>query len=154
MYASTSGDEYARDNGGYPGGKPGTVYPGSFYMQGSNSLHIPFGDLVSCNYFVIILCRSVEDLWSSTGYSAMLGNSPHIGPPGSFSSLNPQDRMVGRPSFLRSIFHKIKLLLLSNAVTYTVNFWEMIVYALWEGGLIYAFPAYVHTELSTARQRS
>ncbi|XP_019752539.1 transcription factor 3b isoform X6 [Hippocampus comes] len=67
VYASTSGDEYARDNGGYPGGKPGTVYPGSFYMQ--------------------------EDLWSSTGYSAMLGNSPHIGPPGSFSSLNPQDRM-------------------------------------------------------------
>ncbi|XP_061539675.1 transcription factor 3b isoform X3 [Phycodurus eques] len=67
VYASTSGDEYARDNGGYPGGKPGTVYPGSFYMQ--------------------------EDPWSSTGYSAMLGNSPHIGPPGSFSSLNPQDRM-------------------------------------------------------------
>ncbi|XP_051930745.1 transcription factor 3b isoform X1 [Hippocampus zosterae] len=67
VYASTSGDEYARDNGGYPGGKPGAVYPGSFYMQ--------------------------EDLWSSTGYSAMLGNSPHIGPPGSFSSLNPQDRM-------------------------------------------------------------
>ncbi|XP_077391530.1 transcription factor 3b isoform X4 [Festucalex cinctus] len=67
VYASTSGDEYARDNGGYPGGKPGTVYPGSFYMQ--------------------------EDLWPSTGYSAMLGNSPHIGPPGSFSSLNPQDRM-------------------------------------------------------------
>lgn len=34
MYASTSGDEYARDNGGYPGAKPGAVYPGSFYMQG------------------------------------------------------------------------------------------------------------------------
>ncbi|XP_077573821.1 transcription factor 3b isoform X6 [Stigmatopora nigra] len=67
VYASTSGDEYARDNGGYPGGKPGAVYPGSFYMQ--------------------------EDLWSSTGYSAILGNSPHIGPPGSFSSLNQQDRM-------------------------------------------------------------
>ncbi|XP_061681011.1 transcription factor 3b isoform X1 [Syngnathoides biaculeatus] len=67
VYASTSGDEYARDNGGYPGGKPGTVYPGSFYMQ--------------------------EDPWSSTGYSAMLSNSTHIGPPGSFSSLNPQDRM-------------------------------------------------------------
>ncbi|XP_054644886.1 transcription factor 3b isoform X1 [Dunckerocampus dactyliophorus] len=67
VYASTSGDEYARDNGGYPGGKPGAVYPGSFYMQ--------------------------EDPWSSSGYSAILGNSPHIGPPGSFSSLNPQDRM-------------------------------------------------------------
>ncbi|KAM9848956.1 transcription factor 3b isoform 5-T5 [Aulostomus maculatus] len=67
VYASTSGDEYARDNGGYPGGKPGAVYPGSFYMQ--------------------------EDPWSSSGYSAMLGNPPHIGQPGSFSAINPQDRM-------------------------------------------------------------
>ncbi|KAL3047623.1 hypothetical protein OYC64_021750 [Pagothenia borchgrevinki] len=67
VYASTSGDEYARDNGGYPGAKPGAVYPGSFYMQ--------------------------EDPWSSSGYSAMLGNSPHIGQPGSFSAINPQDRM-------------------------------------------------------------
>ncbi|XP_008275714.1 transcription factor 3b isoform X2 [Stegastes partitus] len=67
VYASTSGDEYTRDNGGYPGGKPGAVYPGSFYMQ--------------------------EDPWSSSGYSAMLGNSPHIGQPGSFSAINQQDRM-------------------------------------------------------------
>lgn len=34
VYASTSGDEYSRDNG-YPGSKSGAVYPGSFYMQGS-----------------------------------------------------------------------------------------------------------------------
>uniref|UniRef100_A0A672YLC9 Transcription factor E2-alpha n=1 Tax=Sphaeramia orbicularis TaxID=375764 RepID=A0A672YLC9_9TELE len=67
VYASTSGDEYSRENGGYPGAKPGAVYPGSFYMQ--------------------------EDPWSSSGYSAMLGNSPHIGQPGSFSAINPQDRM-------------------------------------------------------------
>ncbi|CAN9500543.1 unnamed protein product [Ophioblennius macclurei] len=67
VYASTSGEEYARDNAGYPGAKPGAVYPGSFYMQ--------------------------EDPWSSSGYSAMLGNSPHIGQPGSFSAINPQDRM-------------------------------------------------------------
>ncbi|XP_053732766.1 transcription factor 3b isoform X5 [Synchiropus splendidus] len=71
VYASTSGDEYARDNGGYPGGKPGAVYPGSFYMQ--------------------------EDPWSSSGYSAMLSNSPHIGQPGSFSAINPQDRMKRHP---------------------------------------------------------
>ncbi|XP_023125052.1 transcription factor 3b isoform X2 [Amphiprion ocellaris] len=71
VYASTSGDEYARDNGGYPGGKPGAVYPGSFYMQ--------------------------EDPWSSSGYSAMLGNSPHIGQPGSFSAINQQDRMKRQP---------------------------------------------------------
>lgn len=37
-----------------------------------------------------------EDPWSSSGYSAMLGNSPHIGQPGSFSAINPQDRMVSR----------------------------------------------------------
>ncbi|KAK2835691.1 hypothetical protein Q5P01_016175 [Channa striata] len=67
VYASTSGEEYARDNGGYSGAKPGAVYPGSFYMQ--------------------------EDPWSSSGYSAMLGNSPHIGQPGSFSAINPQERM-------------------------------------------------------------
>ncbi|XP_047442981.1 transcription factor 3b isoform X13 [Mugil cephalus] len=67
VYASTSGDEYARDNGGYPGAKPGAVYPGSFFVQ--------------------------EDPWSSSGYSAMLSNSPHIGQPGSFSAINPQDRM-------------------------------------------------------------
>ncbi|XP_035502873.1 transcription factor 3b isoform X2 [Scophthalmus maximus] len=71
VYASTSGDEYTRDNGGYPGAKPGAVYPGSFYMQ--------------------------EDPWSSSGYSAMLGNSPHIGQPGSFSAINPQDRMTRHP---------------------------------------------------------
>ncbi|KAJ3599430.1 hypothetical protein NHX12_033393 [Muraenolepis orangiensis] len=70
VYASTSGDEYSRDNG-YPGAKSGSVYPGSFYMQ--------------------------EDLWSSSGYSAMLGNSPHIGQPGSFSAINPQDRMKRHP---------------------------------------------------------
>ncbi|KAL7397475.1 hypothetical protein ABVT39_022640 [Epinephelus coioides] len=70
VYASTSGDEYARDNGGYPGTKPGAVYPGSFYMQ---------------------------DPWSSSGYSAMLGNTPHIGQPGSFSAINPQDRMKRQP---------------------------------------------------------
>ncbi|XP_027882964.1 transcription factor 3b isoform X8 [Xiphophorus couchianus] len=67
VYASTSGDEFARDNGGYPGAKPGAVYPGTFYMQ--------------------------EDPWSSSGYSGMLGNSPHIGQPGSFPAINPQDRM-------------------------------------------------------------
>lgn len=37
-----------------------------------------------------------EDPWSSSGYSAMLGHSPHIGQAGSFSAINPQDRMVCR----------------------------------------------------------
>uniref|UniRef100_A0A8C6SVD9 Transcription factor E2-alpha n=1 Tax=Neogobius melanostomus TaxID=47308 RepID=A0A8C6SVD9_9GOBI len=66
VYASTSGDEYARDGSGYPGAKSGAVYPGSFYMQ--------------------------EDPWSSAGYSAMLGNA-HLAQSGSFSALNPQERM-------------------------------------------------------------
>ncbi|XP_064791215.1 transcription factor E2-alpha-like isoform X6 [Oncorhynchus masou masou] len=84
VYAPSSGDEYARDNGGYPGTKPGSVYPGSFYMQG--------------NYLQEGLHPS-SDPWASSGplgqsgYSAMLGNSPHIGQPGSFSAINPQDRM-------------------------------------------------------------
>uniref|UniRef100_A0A8C4EA56 Transcription factor E2-alpha n=1 Tax=Dicentrarchus labrax TaxID=13489 RepID=A0A8C4EA56_DICLA len=80
VYASTSGDEYSRDNGGYPGAKPGAVYPGSFYMQG-------------IFIFANVSLLFSEDPWSSSGYSAMLGNSPHIGQPGSFSAINPQDRM-------------------------------------------------------------
>lgn len=40
--------------------------------------------------------RSSEDPWSSSGYSAMLGHSPHISQAGTFSAINPQDRMVCR----------------------------------------------------------
>ncbi|XP_072555662.1 transcription factor 3b isoform X1 [Paramormyrops kingsleyae] len=79
VYASTSGDEYNRDNTGYPAPKPGTVYPSSFY--------IPEG------------LQPSSDPWGSSGppgqlgYSPMLGNSPHIAQPGSFTAINPQDRM-------------------------------------------------------------
>uniref|UniRef100_A0A8C8EJZ3 Transcription factor E2-alpha n=1 Tax=Oncorhynchus tshawytscha TaxID=74940 RepID=A0A8C8EJZ3_ONCTS len=61
----------------YPGTKPGSVY--------ENGLH------------------PSSDPWASSGplgqsgYSAMLGNSPHIGQPGSFSAINPQDRMKRQP---------------------------------------------------------
>ncbi|XP_063057438.1 transcription factor 3b isoform X2 [Engraulis encrasicolus] len=75
VYASTSGEEYSRD---------GAVYPGSFYMQ--EGLH------------------PSPDLWASSGglgqpgYSAMLGgNSAHIGQSGSFTAINPQDRMKRQP---------------------------------------------------------
>lgn len=34
VYAATSGDDYIRDSAAFPGSKPGSVYPGSFYMQG------------------------------------------------------------------------------------------------------------------------
>ncbi|KAK3533589.1 hypothetical protein QTP70_023416, partial [Hemibagrus guttatus] len=83
VYASTSGDEYPRDGAGYPGSKAGPVYPGSFYMQ--EGLH------------------PSSDPWASSGplgqsgYSAMLGNSPHISQPGSFTAINPQDRMKRQP---------------------------------------------------------
>ncbi|XP_074525087.1 transcription factor 3b isoform X3 [Halichoeres trimaculatus] len=98
VYASTSGDEYSRDNGGYPGGKPGAVYPGSFYMQGNYSHMITQKEFVLLCFFAFIVFSNVhllslEDPWSSSGFSAMLSNSPHIGQPGSFSSINPQDRM-------------------------------------------------------------
>ncbi|XP_042561227.1 transcription factor 3b isoform X3 [Clupea harengus] len=74
VYASTSGEEYSRETAGYPG---------SFYMQ--EGLH------------------PSPDLWASSGalgqpgYSAMLGNSSHISQSGSFSALNPQDRMKRQP---------------------------------------------------------
>ncbi|XP_046712735.1 transcription factor 3b isoform X1 [Silurus meridionalis] len=83
VYASTSGDEYPRDGAGYPASKPGPVYPGSFYMQ--EGLH------------------PSSDPWATSGplgqsgYSAMLGNSPHINQPGSFTAVNPQDRMKRQP---------------------------------------------------------
>ncbi|XP_056303265.1 transcription factor 3b isoform X2 [Danio aesculapii] len=79
VYAATSGDDYIRDGATYPGSKPGSVYPGSFYMQ--EGLH------------------SSSDPWApsgslgQSGYTAMLANSPHINQPASFSAINPQDRM-------------------------------------------------------------
>uniref|UniRef100_A0A3Q2UDK2 Transcription factor E2-alpha n=1 Tax=Fundulus heteroclitus TaxID=8078 RepID=A0A3Q2UDK2_FUNHE len=95
VYAPTSGEEFARDNGGYPGAKPGTVYPGSFYMQGSLSRKkqtiFQKVSLLIISDIHVASCFP-EDPWSS-GYSGMLGNSPHIGQPGSFPAINPQDRM-------------------------------------------------------------
>ncbi len=44
--------------------------------------------------------HSSSDHWApsgpigQSGYTAMLGNSPHISQPGTFSAINPQDRMV------------------------------------------------------------
>ena len=87
--------------------RPGSVYPGSFYMQGNvarimyrNAGGPPWrlgADVVLSVFFLFFLISAIvpppED-WSSSGYSAMLGSSPHIGQPGSFSSINPQDRMV------------------------------------------------------------
>uniref|UniRef100_A0A8C9RME8 Transcription factor E2-alpha n=1 Tax=Scleropages formosus TaxID=113540 RepID=A0A8C9RME8_SCLFO len=80
VYVSTSGEEYGRDPSGYPGSKPSSLYPASIYMQ--DGLH------------------SSSEPWASPGslgqpgYPSVVGNSPHLGQPGSFAVINPQDRMV------------------------------------------------------------
>ncbi|KAJ8277281.1 hypothetical protein GJAV_G00073500 [Gymnothorax javanicus] len=84
VYAAASTEEFARDGAAsYPAPKPGSVYPGSFYMQ--EALH------------------PSPDPWAPSGplgqpgYSGMLGNSAHIGQPSPFSAINPQDRMKRQP---------------------------------------------------------
>ncbi|XP_041659423.1 transcription factor 3a isoform X2 [Cheilinus undulatus] len=83
VYASASGEDFNRDNAGYPTSKAGNVYPPPFYMQ--DGLHPP------------------SDPWGSArsmvqpGYSAMLGNSPHLNQHGPFSAINPQDRLKRQP---------------------------------------------------------
>ncbi|XP_046883642.1 transcription factor E2-alpha-like isoform X8 [Hypomesus transpacificus] len=83
VYPSASGEDYNRDNAGYPASKPGTVFTGPFYMQ--EGLH------------------PSPDPWGSTGsmvqpgYSAMIGNSPHLGQPAPFTAINPQDRLKRQP---------------------------------------------------------
>ncbi|KAM4605460.1 transcription factor E2-alpha-like [Polymixia lowei] len=83
VYAPASGEDFNRDNAGYPASKAGNVYPAPFYMQ--EGLH------------------SSPDPWGSAGsmvqpgYSAMLGNSPHLGQHGPFTAINPQDRLKRQP---------------------------------------------------------
>ncbi|KAM8726963.1 transcription factor 3a isoform 3-T3 [Acanthopagrus schlegelii] len=81
VYAPASGEDFNRDNAGYPASKAGNVYP--FYMQ--EGLHPP------------------SDPWGSArsmvqpGYSAMLGNSPHLSQHAPFTAINPQDRLKRQP---------------------------------------------------------
>ncbi|XP_059200231.1 transcription factor 3a isoform X2 [Centropristis striata] len=83
VYASASGEDFNRDNAGYPASKAGNVYPPPFYMQ--EGLHPP------------------SDPWGSgrpmvqPGYSAMLGNSPHLSQHAPFTAINPQDRLKRQP---------------------------------------------------------
>ncbi|XP_029970011.1 transcription factor 3a isoform X4 [Salarias fasciatus] len=91
VYVGASGDDFSRDNGCYPASKAGSVYP-PFYMQGQlqqgfahEGLHPP------------------SDPWGSAGsmvqpgYSAMLGNPPHLSQHGPFTAINPQDRLKRQP---------------------------------------------------------
>ncbi|XP_022610813.1 transcription factor E2-alpha-like isoform X2 [Seriola dumerili] len=83
VYASASGEDFNRDNAGYPASKAGSVYPPPFYMQ--EGLHPP------------------SDPWGSAGsmvqpgFSSMLGNSPHLNQHGPFTAINPQDRLKRQP---------------------------------------------------------
>ncbi|XP_062284648.1 transcription factor E2-alpha-like isoform X1 [Scomber scombrus] len=83
VYASASGEDFNRDNAGYPASKTGNVYPPPFYMQ--EGLHPP------------------SDPWGSAGsmvqpgYSAMPGNTPHLSQHGPFTAINPQDRLKRQP---------------------------------------------------------
>ncbi|XP_076600990.1 transcription factor 3a isoform X4 [Chaetodon auriga] len=83
VYAPASGEDFNRDNAGYPASKAGNVYPPPFYMQ--EGLHPP------------------SDPWGSArsmvqpGYPAMLGNSPHLSQHGPFTAINPQDRLKRQP---------------------------------------------------------
>ncbi|KAL6104424.1 transcription factor 3a isoform X4 [Pungitius pungitius] len=83
VYASASGEDFNRDNAGYPVSKAGNVFTPSFYVQ--EGLHPP------------------SDPWGSArsmvqpGYSAMLGNSPHLSQHAPFTAINPQDRLKRQP---------------------------------------------------------
>uniref|UniRef100_H3DCZ2 Transcription factor E2-alpha n=1 Tax=Tetraodon nigroviridis TaxID=99883 RepID=H3DCZ2_TETNG len=79
VYAPVSGEDFNRDSVGYPASKAGNVYPPPFYMQ--EGLHPPSHPWGSARSMV------------QQGYSAMVGNSPHLSQHGPFTALNPQDRL-------------------------------------------------------------
>ncbi|KAM9349193.1 transcription factor E2-alpha-like [Symphorus nematophorus] len=82
VYAPASGEDFNRDSAGYPASKAGNVYPPPFYMQGLHPPSDPWGS-----------ARSMVQ----PGYSAMLGNSPHLSQHGPFTAINPQDRLKRQP---------------------------------------------------------
>ncbi|XP_020489707.1 transcription factor 3a isoform X2 [Labrus bergylta] len=83
VYAPASGEDFNRDNAGYPASKAGNVYPPPFYMQeGHHPPSDPWGS-----------ARSMVQ----PGYSAMLGNPPHLSQHGPFTAINPQDRLKRQP---------------------------------------------------------
>ncbi|XP_075877267.1 transcription factor 3a isoform X3 [Nelusetta ayraudi] len=83
VYAPVSGENFNRDNVGYPASKVGNVYPPPFYMQeGPHQSSDPWGS-----------GRSM----TQPGYSAMVGNSPHLNQHGPFTAINPQDRLKRQP---------------------------------------------------------
>ncbi|XP_054889029.1 transcription factor 3a isoform X2 [Poeciliopsis prolifica] len=82
VYPTATGEDFNRDATCFPASKAGNVYQSTFYMQDS---HPP------------------SDSWGSAGsmiqpgYSAVMGNSPHLGQHSPFTAINPQDRMKRHP---------------------------------------------------------
>ncbi|XP_058651869.1 transcription factor 3a isoform X2 [Onychostoma macrolepis] len=68
VYPGSTGEDYNPDGNGYPGSKAGNLYPGSFWPDG------------------------LPDHWGQSGYSPVMSNSPHIGQPAPFPSINTQKR--------------------------------------------------------------
>ncbi|XP_051557466.1 transcription factor E2-alpha-like [Myxocyprinus asiaticus] len=68
VYPGATGEDYNPDSTGYPGAKAGNLYPGFFVQD------------------------SLQDHWGPSGYSPVMSNSPHMGQPAPFSSINAQKR--------------------------------------------------------------
>ncbi|KAK0137375.1 Transcription factor E2-alpha [Merluccius polli] len=81
VYAPASGEEFNRDSAGYPPSKGGNAYQAPFYMQ--EGLHPSSDPWAAAGPMV------------QSGYSAVLGNSPHLGQ--HFTAIQPQDRLKRQP---------------------------------------------------------
>uniref|UniRef100_A0A096LUG6 Transcription factor E2-alpha n=1 Tax=Poecilia formosa TaxID=48698 RepID=A0A096LUG6_POEFO len=87
VYPTATGEDFNRDTTCFPASKAGNVYQPAYYMQG----------------FPLTDAHPPSDPWGSAGsmiqpgYSAVLGNSPHLGQHGPFTAINPQDRMKRHP---------------------------------------------------------
>ncbi|CAL8281521.1 unnamed protein product [Lota lota] len=79
VYAPASGEEFNRDSAGYPSSKGGNAYQAPFYMQEGPDPWAAAGPMVQ------------------PGYSAVLGNSPHLGQHAPFTAIQPQDRLKRQP---------------------------------------------------------
>ncbi|XP_016517525.1 transcription factor E2-alpha-like isoform X12 [Poecilia formosa] len=82
VYPTATGEDFNRDTTCFPASKAGNVYQPAYYMQDAHPPSDPWGSAGSM---------------IQPGYSAVLGNSPHLGQHGPFTAINPQDRMKRHP---------------------------------------------------------
>ncbi|XP_043990870.1 transcription factor 3a isoform X1 [Gambusia affinis] len=82
VYPTATGEDFNRDTACFPASKAGNVYQSPFYMQDAHPPSDPWGSAGSM---------------IQPGYSAVLGNSPHLGQHSPFTAINPQDRMKRHP---------------------------------------------------------